>query len=228
MKKLSIIILSFSAKAVLAQVPATSNWFAVLLRMNKAKWELINDLGYRTVGMSTSAYIYYYRNGIRFKFNDTWNAAGGTAFFFTRSSYHKSNHEFGREFRLWQEVTFRKPLAKSLSLSDRFRTEERWFDSVSGRPAYFGFRVRDRLTVTKTINEKWSLEFGDEYLRMFANKKFLFNSNRILLLASYKMKGEMQIQGGYIWLKLPVSSQHVFTFAFQKNVSLRKSKNSGG
>ena len=145
MRKLIILISAFSSQAAMAQIPATSNWLALQLRINNGKkWELSNDGGYRTIGMSPSAYIYYYRNGLRYNINERWNVAAGTAFFFTRSSYQKSNHEFGREFRLWQEVILREPVSKTLSLNDRFRTEERWFGPVTNKASYFGLRLRDR------------------------------------------------------------------------------------
>ena len=72
------------------------------------------------------------------------------------------------------------------------------------------------------LSEKWNLELGDEYLRMLSDNKFKFNSNRILLFATYAMKKETQLQGGYIWLKLPAASQYVFTINFQKNITLHK------
>ena len=226
-KRLSILISCFSAHTILAQVPATTDWFGFQCRLNKDdKWEVINDVGYRTIGMSLSSYNYYYRNGIRYKLNDRWSVAGGTAFFFTRSSYLKSNHEFGREFRLWQDITLSLPFAKTFAINDRFRTEERWFNSVSNKAGYFGFRLRQRLTVTKALTEKWSVEIGDEYFRMLTDKKFLFNSNRILFSAVCKFRNQVQLQGGYIWLKLPSASQHVFTFNLQKTIMLHKSKSS--
>ncbi|TMI92743.1 MAG: DUF2490 domain-containing protein [Bacteroidetes bacterium] len=226
MGKLSILILSFCSKVALAQLPATSNWFALQLLVNRgSKWEWVNDAGYRTLGMSASAYAYEGRTGMRYRFNETWNVATGTALFFTRSSFQKYNHEFGREFRLWQELSFHKPLSKDFLFHERFRTEERWFGAVTNKDAYFGLRLRERLTVTKSLTQTWSLEFGDEYLRMLSDKKFLFNANRILLLALYKFKGDAQLQGGYMWVKLPVSSQHVFTFTFQKMISIHGKKN---
>ncbi|HKB43175.1 MAG TPA: DUF2490 domain-containing protein [Chitinophagaceae bacterium] len=222
MKKLFILIACFSTKNLLAQVPSTASWFSFQFRLNKAKWELINDGGYRTIGMSASCYAYYYRNGLRYKLNDNWSVAAGSAFFFTRSSYQKSNHGFGKEFRLWQDAIFRKPIWKTFAINNRFRIEERWFNRVNNKPAYFGFRPRERLTISKMLSEKWSLELGDEYLRMLSDNKFTFNSNRILLFATYTMKKQTQLQGGYIWLKLPAASQHVFTINFQKTITLHK------
>ena len=223
MKKLLVLIACLSAKTLLAQVPSTANWVSLQFRLNISnKWELINDGGYRTIGMSASCYTWYYRNGLRYKLNDNWSVAAGSALFVARSSYQKSNHEFGKEFRLWQDATFRKPFSKTFAVNNRFRTEERWFNRVNNKPAYFGFRLRERLTVSKMLSKKWSLELGDEYFRMLSANKFKFNSNRILLFATYTMKKETQLQGGYIWLKLPAASQHVFTITFQKNFILHK------
>jgi hypothetical protein len=225
LKKFSFLILFFSSKAVFSQIPATSDWFALLFQINMGnKWEWVNDAGYRTLGMSASAYSYNYRTGLKYKLNEAWSATAGTAFFFTRSTYQKFNHEFGREFRTWQELNLRKPVSKAVVINNRFRTEERWFEAVTGRDSFFGFRLRNRLTATKPVSKKWSIEFGDEYLRMLANKKFLFNSNKILLSAFYKVSEQAQLQVGYLWLKLPVSSQHVFTLTFQQIISLHKNK----
>jgi hypothetical protein len=224
-KRFSFLVLFFSSKAALSQMPATSNWFGLQIQINAgSKWEWPTDVGYRTIGMSASAYSYHCRTGIRYKLNETWNVAAGIAFFFTRSTYQKFNHDFGTEFRTWQELNFQKAISKTISLRNRFRTEERWFEAVPGRDAFFGLRLRDRFTTIKTLTKKWSIEFGDEYLRMLSDKKFLFNSNRILLSAFYNMKGQARLQGGYLWLKLPVSSQHVFTFTFQKIISLHGNK----
>jgi Protein of unknown function (DUF2490) len=91
-----------------------------------SKWQIHNDISYRTVGVSASAYQYTFRTGIRRFINDKWNVATGLAFFFTRTSFDKTYHEFGREFRLWQEVVKENKLNKKLSLFNRFRTEERF------------------------------------------------------------------------------------------------------
>lgn len=206
----------------------TSNWFSLHLLVNcGSKWQWVNDVEYKTLGISASAYGYHYRTGIRYRFNEAWSVATGTALFFTRSSYQKYDHEFGREFRVWQELNIHEPLSKFFSLRNRFRAEERWFESVAGKDAFFGFRLRDRATITRSLTRKLSLEFGDEYQQMLTDRKFSFNSNRILLLMLYKTNEESELQGGYLWMKLPVSSQHVFTFTFQKSISWHRKRADG-
>lgn len=152
--------------------------------------------------------------------NKKLSVATGIAFFYTRSSYQKYNREFGGEFRLWQELNVRLPLSKTILFQNRFRTEQRWFAETDRRAAYFGFRVRNRESVTKTLNDKWSVLLGHEYMRQLADNKFSFNQNRVLATAFYKINSSAQLQGGYIWIKWPSSSQHIFTFTFQKNISL--------
>ena len=44
-------------------------------------WQLHNDISYRTIGGSASAYQYTFRTGIRRFVNDKWNVATGLAFF---------------------------------------------------------------------------------------------------------------------------------------------------
>ena len=96
------------------------------------KWQLHNDISYRTIGVSGSAYQNTFRTGIRRFIDNKWNVASGLAFFYTRTSFNKMNHEFGREFRLWQEVVKENKLNKKLSLFNRFRTH-RWFSAYRNK-----------------------------------------------------------------------------------------------
>lgn len=203
-----------------AQIPATGSWFALQLPVKiNEKWQWHNDAGYRTLGASLNAYQFLYRTGIRYAVNKKWSVTTGTAFFYTRSSYEKFNREFGKEFRLWQEVNAQHPVSKNISLQNRFRTEQRWFAETDNRAAYFGFRLRYRAAATKTLTEKWSVQLASEYMRQLVNNKFSFNQNRVMTTALYKINSSAQLQGGYMWLKWPASSQHIIIFTFQKTIS---------
>src|SRR5688572_14918291 len=225
MKKIYFIILYFFPKAAMTQIPATGSWIAIQSPVNLSKkWQWHNDAGYRTLGVSLSAYQFLFRTGVRYNFNTKWSVATGTAFFYTRSSYQKFNREFGGEFRIWQEFNAQHPVSKTISLQNRLRSEQRWFSATNNRPEYFGFRFRYRVAATKNLTEKWAIQLANEYMRQVVNDKFSFNQNRLLGTALYKINTSTLLQWGYMWLKWPSSSQHIMTFTFQKVISLHGTK----
>ncbi|MES1221517.1 MAG: DUF2490 domain-containing protein, partial [Bacteroidota bacterium] len=77
-----------------------------------SKWQAPVDISYRTLGISSSAYQYTFRTGLKRFINETWSVASGVALFFTRTSFEKTDHEFGREVRLWQDVAAENKFSK--------------------------------------------------------------------------------------------------------------------
>lgn len=216
---------SFTTKATLSQVPATGNWFALQLPVRLSnKWQWHNDAGYRTIGFSIAAYQYLLRSGIRYNINNSWNTATGYAFFFTRSSFEKADHEFGKEFRLWQELNAQHTFLKSYIIQNRLRMEQRWFDAVGNNDAYFGLRLRHRAAITKVFSENWNLQLADEYMQQLTQGVFSFNQNRLQLNVIYKMNHAEQVQAGYMWLNRQRQSQHIITITFQKTFFLHATR----
>jgi hypothetical protein len=191
------------------------------------KWQVHNDISYRTIGVSASAYQYTFRTGIRRFINDKWNIATGLAFFFTRTSFDKTNHEFGREFRLWQEVAKENKLNKKLSLFSRFRTEERFFAATSLKDKYFAMRLRFRMAVVQTLSDKWRIQLANEYMRQLAGREFTFQQNRLGATAIYSFNTNTQLQAGYIWSKLATRSQHFITCTFTKTIVTNEHRHKG-
>ena len=183
-----------------------------------AKWELQNDISYRMMGVSGSAYQYTFRTGIRRIINGNWTVASGLAFFFTRTSFDKMDHEFGREFRLWQEGIKEFKLKKKLSLFNRFRMEERFFAATSKRDKDFALRFRYRLAAIQTISKKWKVQLADEYMQQLAGGKFRFQQNRLGAAAIYVINNTAQLQAGYIWSRLAGATQHFITCTFLKTI----------
>lgn len=182
------------------------------------KWQLHNDISYRTIGVSASSYQYTFRTGIRRFINEKWNVANGLAFFFTRTSFEKTNHEFGREFRLWQEIVKENKLNKKLSLLSRFRTEERFFAATFANDNFFAVRFRFRLALVKQLSEKWKLQLTNEYMEQLSQKKLKFQQNRLGLSAIIEFDKTTQLQTGYIWSKLTTGTQHFATCTFIKTI----------
>ena len=182
------------------------------------KWQLHNDISYRTIGVSGSAYQYTFRTGVRLFINDKWNVATGLAFFFTRTSFDKANHEFGREFRLWQEVVKENKLGKKLSLFNRFRTEERFFAATSIKDKTTGLRLRYRVAAVQTIAKKWKIQMANEYMQQLGEGKFAFQQNRLGATLIHEFNNTTQVQTGYIWSKLAAATQHLITCTFLKTI----------
>jgi hypothetical protein len=184
------------------------------------KWQAPVDFSYRTIGISASAFQYTFRAGIRRIINDKWNVASGLAFFFTRTSIKKENHEFGRESRLWQEAVLENRINDKLVLQNRFRAEERFFATTTNPASFAALRLRYRLAVIQTINEKWVVQLADECMHQLAEEMFSFQQNRVNVSFAYLFSNLSRILAGYIWSKLPASSQHFITFTYQKFIRL--------
>jgi Protein of unknown function (DUF2490) len=221
LKKISIITIAIFTGVVLKA--QTSNhtiiWTTIQVPVQlSAKWQVVNDASYRTLGFSTSSFQYTFRTGVRYFVNKKFSVGTGAASFNTRTSFQKENHEFGREFRLWQEAAYEMHLSKKMVLQNRFRTEERFFSSITARPAFNALRVRYRPAIVHTINEHWKILCANEYMHQLANHKFKFQQNRVNIAGIYVIDPSAQIQAGYIWSKLTGANQHFITFTFQKTI----------
>ena len=221
-------ILLLSVQFSFAQQAQTLVWNTLQFPVQLSKkWQLHNDISYRTIGASGSAYQYTFRTGVRRFINQKWNIATGLAFFFTRTSFDKINHEFGREFRLWQEVVKENKLNKKLSLISRFRTEERFFATTSKKDKNFALRLRYRMAVVQTLSDKWKIQLANEYMRQVAGGEFTFQQNRLGAAATYSVNSTTQLQAGYIWSKLARVTQHFITCTFTKTIITNEHRHKG-
>lgn len=211
-----------------SQEPASELWFsaAVPVTFGKTKnWQWHNDAGYRTNGISIMPHQYLYRTGIRKFFSEQWSAATGIAFFSTRVGYKKADHEFGNEYRLWQEINHQYKIFQQLSLQNRLRIEQRFFEAINDKDAYKALRLRYRIGLTQKLSSKWSVQVADEYMRQLQQDQFLFNQNRFMFTAQRHWNKDVQVQAGYMWLLRSTSSQHIFTISFQKAITIDGNKN---
>lgn len=221
MRKILIVILVLFFSVANAQQPTTSAWYGVRVPVNiNTKWQLVNDAGYRTIDYSASAYQYLVRTGIRYFINNYWGVGTGIAFFETRTSAQKSNPEFGNEFRLWQELSYRKNFTEKTFIQNQFRTEERFYAATHKSAAYDALRLRNKITVTKMFSSHWGFHVSEEYMQQYDHSRFLFNQNRVAGSVILNFNKTTQLSGGYIWLLRPELSQHIVLVGFQKTISL--------
>jgi hypothetical protein len=227
LKKIIIIPLVLFAVALFGQRPATGIWANAIIPINiNSKWQIHNDVSYRTLGNSVSLLQYLHRTGIRYTINNNWSATLGVAATFTRTSFTKENQEFARELRLWQEVNYKTNLTKQLQLQARLRTEERWFEATNTKPSSNAFRYRLRAQLQQKITAKWAALIANEYMQQHAKSNWSFDQNRLLISGVYFLNAQTQLQAGYFWYRLPGNTvQHIVNLTFQKTISLHgKSK----
>lgn len=218
----NIIVVSIPLLTTMTLTAQTNNtiiWNTFQLPVQfSGKWQLVNDVSYRTLGFSTAAFQYTFRTAVRYQANKQWNISFGIANFNTRSSFSKANREFIHEYRLHQEAMSEHFLAPKFALQHRFRSEERFFAATPSRAALQALRVRYRLLAIQTINQHWKILAGNEYMQQLASKKFEFQQNRAQVAVQYIINNSSQLQGGYIWSKLSDSNQHFITLTFQKKI----------
>lgn len=196
-------------------------WLNVQLPVSLNKtWQWHNDASYRTLGNSIAPLQYLYRTGLRYSINKQWSAAAGTAFFFTRTTFLKQNDEFAKEFRFWEEATYKTAFNKKLQSFSRLRIEQRSFASTTSKASYNAFRYRIKTQLQQQLNKHWALQLADEYMQQSINNTLSFDQNRLMANAAYSLPNQLMITAGYMWVKRPANiSQHILNISFQKTLS---------
>lgn len=221
-----LVVLFFSVTAD-AQRPPTGMWLSGFMPVkisSKLQWH--NEGGYRTLGSSSAALQYLYRTGIKYVVNENINTTAGFAFFFTRTSFSKSNNEFGSEFRFWEEFAPQVKVSNKLLWQNRFRIEQRFFEATSRKAAYTAFRFRMKSGFAQQLYGRWSVQLADEYMQQIVKGKLSFDQNRLIVNGIYKYNHTVQVMGGYMWLAWPASSnQHILLVTVQKQIAFHGRQN---
>lgn len=222
MKIKFIIALTLISLQITAQRPSTGLWLTAQLPLQlNNKWQVVNDFNYRTLGNSSAALQHLHRAGVKYSFNKKWSITAGIAFSFTRTSFVKSNTEFVKEFRLWQEANYKATISSNLTGTLRLRIEERFFSATNTKASYNAFRYRIRPQLQQKLSSHWSLFVANEYMQQYAKNKWSYDQNRFIVNGIYAFKNKAQLNAGYLWLRWPAnSSQHILTIGFQKTISV--------
>lgn len=226
MKKILVIIFLVISKISAAQDNALFTWdaFQLVAKVNPT-WHWISDISYRTIGISSSANQYTFRTAIKKIINEKWSTTAGGALFRSRTSIDKTNHEFGDEYRLWQEILLENKLNKDLLISNRFRAEERFFAATSTKDAYKALRLRYRVAFVRDTTHTIKFQLADEYMQQLSNVDFLFQQNRVAATGIFTTGKSTLLTAGYMWSKLPTTSQHYILLVLQKTISFKKESN---
>ncbi|MEP7268358.1 MAG: DUF2490 domain-containing protein, partial [Saprospiraceae bacterium] len=138
--------LKFANHLMQAQNAPFALWSAVVLNTNSNK-KLSNtsDFGYRTISKDFISYQTFIRTGMRYTISSKLSFIAGVGLFNTKTSFLKENHEFGHEFRIFQDLNHQSSRTNKLLMDYRFRLEEKFFEMTSKKQAYFGWRGQVRL-----------------------------------------------------------------------------------
>ena len=197
-------------------------WLSTQLPLElNTKWLILNDASYRTLGNSITPLQYLYRTGLRYNVTPHWAAAAGVAFFYTRTTFLKQQDEFTREFRLWEDVTYKTDLAKKLQSTSRFRVEERSYAASSIAGAYHATRYRFRTQLQQNFSAKWGVQLSEEYMQQYAHRNLSFDQNRLGTNVVYSFTPKTKLLAGYTWELRPQHvAQHILSINFQKTISV--------
>ncbi|MEQ8474406.1 MAG: DUF2490 domain-containing protein [Marinoscillum sp.] len=111
------------------------------------------------------------------------------------------------EHNIWEQVTLKHEVNK-LSISHRFRLEQRWQavinyddtdDSYFLDGTSFGSRFRYRLTLTHPINEKFFVNIFDElWIKSDSPNMVLYDRNWIYTALGYNLSNSANVQLAYL------------------------------
>ncbi len=213
-----LLLLLFVAEIIDGQPRGASIWFTgqVAVGFSK-KWQWQNDLIYKADGVKAKAYQRFYRTGLKYQVSDNWGVAGGVGFFSTLAgSTNEGDDEFGKEFRLYQDLNYQHDLGKKLVFQNRFRTEERFLKATKQKSSSRILNLNNKISFIRSLSEKWDLQFGEDFFEQVVDKKFVFNQNRLSGIGIYNIDRNLQVQCGYIWVLRKTFSQHIIQFTIKK------------
>ena len=124
-------------------------------------------------------------NHLRWWINPKAAIAGGLSFSYAGGL---------KEIRPFQEFHYRMPITKTIEISHRFRTEQRWLQNANKEDYRFRSRWRYRLQCNYQPNKKWVFKTIDEVM----THTDLFDQNRIYGGVEYKFNPRISLEMGYL------------------------------
>lgn len=166
-----------------------------------SKWSILADGGLRMRKAVSEKAATLGRMGIQYNISQNLSAAIGGAYF---SQY--TNDKISREeWRGYQELLYKHRL-KRLSVSYRFRLEERYFHSLATGKDNFNFRPRFRAYFTIPLNhmnmadKTVYLIVGDEIFMNFGEGIiYNYDQNRLISGIGYKINNAFSIYATYVY-----------------------------
>ncbi len=217
MKKFFFIFLCTTYTVVSAQNDRVTddnnvNWLQTFatVRINQS-FDWVADVQWRrTQGLSERQQLLL-RSALQYRFNNQGSLAAGYAWIETYpyGDFPIAANGTFPERRIHQQVLIKQSLNK-LSISQRFRTEQRWLGRIAPNSSgkvedwVFSHRFRYHLRLQRQLTDSSRIPFyvsvADEVF-VNAGKNVgvnIFDQNRLQLLFGIKLKAQLGIELGYI------------------------------
>lgn len=136
----------------------------------------------------------YTENGIHYQWND-WTFSN--AYVYERqevfADYARNEH------RIFQQITYKKPLKDTWELKFRLRFDERFIQNVATREFNFSHRLRILIGAKYSFNDSW---YTFAYTETFFNtsSQFQYNENWSALQMGYNFNERNSLEFGYLYV----------------------------
>ncbi len=168
------------------------------------KWSVTSDVQVRTTNWANQWLLYAIRTSMNYSFNTKLTTGAGFALF-KNAVYNKTDLLFFKnEWRPWQELAYVTEFQKSIILSQRIRTEERFQQlTVNNKRTLdyqFIFRFRYRFNFLFPVTKTLGVMTGDEIFvnpGCIGNSSF-FDQNRTFAGVSIKIDAGSTFEAQYI------------------------------
>ena len=181
-----------------AQHDPTGTWSVVNAKINiDRNWSIFAETQTRSQHIFNDFYYYELKGGFGYSINKNFTLLAGAGRYATYSNDGNFSKPFANEeFRIWQQVTMNKYLAR-LKFEHRYRIEQRWLTSG------YRNRFRYRLNAYFPLNNK-NFERKTFYLTAFdeiflTNIAPYFERNRVFGGVGYKFNDKLILQPGYLY-----------------------------
>lgn len=208
-----------------AQQAPDAEWIGLTIPVSLGQhWQIIPEAGYRTYTSEYRRLQNFMRLNLRYRFNALNNLGSGMAFFATKLSLDEMENEFGREIRLFEEGNHSTPLSNKLSLQQRLRIEQRFYQATSQYSAHLVHRFRFLLNAQYKLHPKWYLNLSSEYMEALKNKSFSMDQWRMISMVSYIPMEGVQFNLGYFYVIRSAYQQNVFILTLIKSFGVNESR----
>lgn len=197
---LVIVLFSFTLLAQKKEVThGDQQWFQYYNQSVLSKnFTLLTDGGFRWKNRLNEKSQYLVRTGLGYNLDATIRIAAGIAFL----GFYDKNAIYKTEIRPYQEISIKNKI-KTLKITHRFRSEQRFFSYPDNINTAFNHRLRYRIMLdlplfslsSSDTDKKVSITLGDEIL-LNAGKEVIFNifsQNRFLVGTSIPVNKNLSI-----------------------------------